>query len=117
MLCHLPLFMPAFGLALFLFLPFNLALPSYLIIVALSIVLYFKTIEAMRLPVKVGQEEMIGSIGKVVADINPEGKIVYKNELWSAISREMLCRGSRAKIIGFEGMKAVVQGLKEEKGD
>lgn len=79
--------------------------------------MYSKTIEAMRLPVKVGQEEMIGSIGRVVVDINPEGKIAYKNELWSAISRETLCRGSRAKIIGFEGMKAVVQGLKEEKGD
>lgn len=116
MLCHLPLFMPAIGLALFLFLPFNLALPSYLLIVALSIVLYLKTIEAMRLPVKVGQEEMIGSTGRVVADINPEGKIAYKNELWSAISKETLRKGSRAKIVGFEGMKAVVQDLKEEKG-
>ena len=113
MLCHIILAMPLLALGLFVFLPFQTALPIYLVVVLSSAIIYHKIMESMKLPVKTGWEEMIGSVVKVVEEINPEGKIWYKNEVWSAVSQENLARGEKAKILGFEGMKTIVQGVHE----
>ncbi len=67
----------------------------------------------MRIPAKMGWEEMIGSEAIVVSDINPKGIIRYKNELWSAISNETLKKGERVKINGLDRMNVVVERLSE----
>lgn len=67
----------------------------------------------MRIPAKMGWEEMIGSEAIVVSDINPKGIIRYKNELWSAISNETLKKGERVKINGLDRMNVVVERLGE----
>ena len=52
--------MPLFGLAAFLFLPWAVALPLYLAISAVSLLIYAKIMKAQRAPVATGREGMIG---------------------------------------------------------
>lgn len=112
MLCHLILAAPVLGLGLFWFLPLSLALPSYLLVLLASALLYRKIMEDMRLPVMVGREEMIGAAAQVVKEA-PDGIVKYRGELWSAVSREPISKGTRVRILGFEGMKVVVASMEK----
>lgn len=107
--CHLILFLPIISLLLFLFLPFGIALPLYILVLAASALIYYKIIEAMRLPVQTGSEEMIGKEGRAITEINPEGIIRFQNELWMALSKEKIPQGERVRIVAIKGMKVVVE--------
>jgi len=88
--CHLFLMMPLFGLGAFVFLPLTTALPLYLAISAISLLIYTKILKAQRAPVATGREGMIGEEAQVVSELAPKGKglINYRGELWEAISQE-----------------------------
>jgi len=96
--------MPLFGLAAFLFLPWAAALPLYLVISAVSLLIYAQIMRAQRAPVATGREGMIGREAQVVSD-----KLInYRGELWEAVSQEELHPGERVRIVDLEGMRAVV---------
>lgn len=104
MLCHLILLAPLISLALFFIYPLETALPAYIGILLFSFLFYRKIMDSMRRPIKTGFEEMMGSPAAVVENINPEGRILYKGELWLATSKDRLKKGERAVIVGREGM-------------
>ncbi|MFQ6059134.1 MAG: NfeD family protein [Anaerolineae bacterium] len=110
MWCHLLLLMPILGLALFAVLPLSLALPAYGVIAAVSLLLYGKIMQAMRMPAQTGREEMVGAVVEVVSEAGSEGLIRYKGELWTAMSKEKLRPGAEVVIVGFEGLRALVRG-------
>lgn len=112
--CHLFLMMPLFGLAAFVFLPLATALPLYLAISAISLLIYAKIVKAMRAPVATGREGMIGQEALVVSELAPKGLINYRGELWKAISKEGFRPGERVRIVNLEGVRAVVEKLDEE---
>ncbi|NIO69989.1 MAG: hypothetical protein GTN71_13425 [Anaerolineae bacterium] len=111
MWCHVLLMMPLLGLALFALLPWPVALPFYLTLVAVSLALYAKVIHGMRQPVQTGQEAMLGAVATVTRDIASQGQVRYGNELWSAVSEQRLTVGQRARIVGFDGLRLVVRQL------
>jgi membrane protein implicated in regulation of membrane protease activity len=82
-MCHLIFFLPFFGLPVFWIFPFNIALPVYLFIIGISMLLYYKIFQAMRAKVRNGQEAMLGKTGVVLKNIDPEGKIKYATEIWN----------------------------------
>ena len=109
--CHLFLMMPLFGLAAFVFLPLATALPLYLVVSALSLLIYAKIIKALHAPVTTGREGMVGQEAVVVS----ERLINYRGELWEASSQGELRPGERVRIVELEGMRAVVARPDEEK--
>jgi len=108
-MCHLLLLLPLVGLGVFVIWPLPVALPVYLGITVISLLIYFKAHQAMQAPVMTGLEGMIGGIAEVVAEVGQIKQIRYQGELWSAVSSEELAPGDKVKIIGFEGMKIIVQ--------
>lgn len=116
MWCHVPLLMPFLGLGLFAVLPWPLALPSYLVLVALSLLLYVKILDGMRRPVQTGREAMLGAVVTVTREIRSEGQVRYLNELWRAVSREPLPVGAQARVVDLEGMRLVVRRLDDAAG-
>lgn len=109
-MCHLILFLPAFGLSLFWVLPFNLALPLYLVVLGISFLLYFKVFQAMRQKVHTGQEAMLGRKGLVIEDIDPEGKIRCASEIWNATCRGgKLYKGEEVRIKAVQGLRVEVE--------
>ena len=109
-MCHLIFFLPIFGLPVFWFFPFNIALPVYLFIVGISMLLYYKIFKAMRARVHNGLEAMLGKTGVVLKNIDPEGKIKYATEIWNAVAEgKKLLEGEKVVINGFSyGMRVIV---------
>jgi membrane-bound serine protease (ClpP class) len=109
-MCHLVFFLPIFGLPVFWIFPFSTALPLYLFIVGVSMLLYYKIYQAMTVKVLTGQEAMVGRIGVVVQDIDPEGKIQCATEIWNAIAAgKKFLEGEKVVISGFFGLNVVVE--------
>jgi membrane-bound serine protease (ClpP class) len=114
-MCHLILFLPFFAVPLFWIFPFVTALPLYLLVLGISLFLYFKIFQAMRQKVKTGQEAMLGKKGLVVEDIDPEGKIQYANEIWDATAREScFFKGEQVKIREIHGLVLQVEKMPGE---
>ena len=111
-MCHLILFLPFFALTLFWIFPFTTALPLYILVLGISLFLYFKIFKAMRQQVKTGREAMIGKKALVVEDIDPEGKIQYAGEIWDASARKSrILKGEQVKINGFRGLVLQVEKI------
>jgi membrane-bound ClpP family serine protease len=92
-----------------LFLPFRTALPTYSAVVLTAGFIYFKIILAMKAKVQTGMEGMTDEEAVVVEDIDPEGQIRFKNELWVATTGgTRLSKGQRVRIFGFQGLKVTV---------
>jgi membrane protein implicated in regulation of membrane protease activity len=68
------MFSPVFALTLFLFLPFYTALPIFIPIFIFGVIVNYKMMRSMKLPVKTGLEEMKGHEAMVVA----EARITYE---------------------------------------
>jgi membrane-bound serine protease (ClpP class) len=110
-MCHLIFFLPIFGLPVFWIFPFNVALPVYLFIIGISMLLYYKIFQAMRAKVRNGQEAMLGKTGVVLKNIDPEGKIKYATEIWNAVAeRKKFLEGEKVVISGFSyGLRVIVE--------
>jgi len=110
-MCHLIFFLPIFGLPVFWIFPLKTALILYLIILALSLFLYFKIFQAMRTKVRNGQAAMLGKTGVVLQNIDPEGKIKYATEIWNAVAEgKKLLEGEKVVISGFaHGLRVIVK--------
>jgi membrane-bound serine protease (ClpP class) len=46
----------------------------------------FKVVQARRRPATIGREEFAGKVAVVKKELKPEGIVLYKGELWSAVS-------------------------------
>ena len=115
-MCHLILFLPVFGLPVFWLFPFPTAISIYLIILGISIFLYFLIFKAMMMKPRVGKEAMLGKTGVVIKDIAPEGKIKYTTEIWNAMTDgKKFSIGEEVVIYGFSGMNVLVKEIFIEK--
>ena len=115
-MCHLAFFLPVFSLPVFWFFPFSTAMTIYLIILGLSLLLYFLIFKAMMMKPRVGKEAMLNKTGVVIKDIAPEGKIKDATEIWNAITdgRQFLV-GEKVIIHGFWGMTVLVKEVAVKK--
>jgi len=109
MWCHLFLFSPVWGLGLFLVLPWPVALPLYLVIVALSLLLYVKIGQSMHRPIVTGREALLGRI----AEVSLEGNLKVAGERWLIDHPDQLSRGQRVRIVGMTGMRLQVQPVEQ----
>ena len=100
---------PVIGLGLFLLLPWSVALPSYLVVVVLSLWTYLKIMESMRRAVTTGGEGLLGR----VAELGPGGSLMVRGERWLVAPRDDLTPGQRVRIVGFRGLRLEVQPVDE----
>jgi membrane protein implicated in regulation of membrane protease activity len=101
--------LPILGIGLFLYLSFWTALPVYLCLILFSGLVYYGMFSEMRGKVQTGKEGMMGKEVSVIEDIDPEGKIEYENEIWSATAEgKRIPKGEKVKICGFQGMRLLV---------
>lgn len=108
-MCHIIFILPFASLLLFNFLPFEEALPLFVIINALLLFLYYEIYKVMKRRPENGKAAMIGKEGVVVQEIASEGRVLIGNELWFAVSDDNLKPGEKCIVVGFEGLRARVQ--------
>lgn len=73
-------------------------------------------VRAHRKKPKTGREEMVGLIGKVTEDLDPEGMVKVRGELWKAVSKDgtTIKVGETVRVVGMDGLTLIVE--KSEKG-
>ena len=76
--------------------------------------LFFGTIvrlgvRARRAPPATGPYELIGRMGEVRSDLNPQGRITVNGEWWKAQSDELIETGARVEVLGVKGLTLVVR--------
>ena len=70
--------------------------------IGISLIFIFLITLAIRAHVRkvhTGKEGLVGEIGRVQTDIDPEGKVFVHGELWQAESSEKILKGSRVRVV------------------
>ncbi|WP_297474989.1 nodulation protein NfeD [Thermococcus sp.] len=87
-----------------------------IVVMAILLGLFFlfgaaAVVRAHRRKPEAGKEEMIGEVGKVVEDLDPEGVIKLHGELWKARSRDgsVIRVGERVKVVEVNGLTLTVE--------
>ena len=118
-MCHLILVgLPLLALSTFWFLPLALAVPTFVVLIAATVLFYAYLVKAARRPVMTGLAAMQHALGEV-RDVQGENAAIWVNsELWSAKSRDRLRVGDRVEVVGVDGLmlrvRSVIPGAKKE---
>ena len=103
-MCHLILLLPFLALPVFWLLPLVPAASLYSGVVVLSVLVYYYSIKALRLPVSTGREAMLHSVGEVVAVTPPTLQVRVHSEIWDARSDQPLVEGDRVEVTAIKGL-------------
>ena len=109
---HLLLILPLLGLILFVFLLWQVALPLYMVMLVVSLGIYWKIIQAQRRRPVIGKRAMIGGRAVVVRIGGDVVEVEYEGEIWRAVSPEPLHQGQQVIIESVEGLILRVAPLK-----
>lgn len=61
-------------------------------------------LRAMHKPVATGMEALVGKMVDVLESSGHEEQVWVNGAIWQAISDDLLAKGDRGRIIGFEGL-------------
>jgi len=114
---HAFLFVPLIALILFLLLPWPYALALYVPIAGVSLLGYWKALQAQRRPPAVGKRAMIGEQAEVISSKSEETEVRYRGETWRAVSSQALQRGQEVIIEDVEGLTLRVAPLSQPAED
>ena len=107
---HAILLLPLIGIVVFFIFPPEIAIPVYLVILAISGILYWFIIRVMMKQPNMGREGLIGMEGRVVSKLEPKPgeearyMIRIRGELWRANSQEELFPGDIIEIVAVNGL-------------
>jgi membrane-bound serine protease (ClpP class) len=86
-----------------------------ILIAAIAVWILYYGLKAREYKIETGKEALIGSIGKTVTDLNPNGTVRVLGEFWQATTKaESVKSGQTVKVVGMEGMFLVVQAVEEK---
>ncbi len=114
MWCHLLLLVPVAGLGLFFVLPWPVALGVNALLTAMAAGIAVPAMRALGQPVVTGREALEGQVAEAASDIEREGLVRYRGELWTATATgARIPKGTRVTIHGVQSAKLIVKVLKE----
>ncbi|MBA7502234.1 hypothetical protein ES706_00818 [subsurface metagenome] len=86
----------------------NVAKGMAIVLLAVFAIFIVLARRAMKKPVAVGKEELIGKIGVAATNIAPEGLVRLKGELWTAVSKVSIKTGEKVVVKDIRGIKLIV---------
>lgn len=75
----------------------------------IAIFLMTLVLRAHQNPIATGVEAMIGEVGIARTDLQPDGKVFVRGELWNAVAKSQIAEGSRVRVREVEGLKVIVE--------
>jgi inner membrane protein len=110
-MCHLILSLPIIGIPVFWILPLQFALPVYIVILIISVIIYYAIMMSMKTRVRTGKKGLVGEIGNIF-NLTPIDLLVHVHgEIWEAISNDKLKNGDKIRIIKVEGLRLNVRKI------
>ena len=90
---------------------FRVILPVVVVSAAFFLFALTMVVRAHRRRPTTGKEGLIGSSGVVTTDLDPEGVVEIRGELWSAIAERKIKAGEKVRVQEMEGMKVKVSKI------
>lgn len=92
------------------------ALLSIALFLGFALFASYKALKSHMERVKVGKESLVGARGRAMDDLDPEGFVLVEGEIWRAesIDGSKIPKGSRVIVRSVEGMKLLVEGVRED---
>ena len=91
------------------------ALAVTLPLAVIIVILMRYAIAAQRRKAVMGQEGMLGSLGVAQTDIESEGKVLVRGEIWDARARAKVLKGTRVRVRELDGLILVVDPVSESR--
>jgi membrane-bound serine protease (ClpP class) len=67
-------------------------------------------VRAQGAPVRSGSEGLVGAVGVARTNLEPEGMVFVRGEIWSARAEEgMIPEGQRVQVVGRDGLRVRVR--------
>ncbi len=110
-MCHLALLLPLLTLPVFWLWPLDVALPVYLVALALSAAVYYLAFAAMRQPVLNGPEHLLGCRTKVTECTDDHAYVRLDSERWQVEATDALAVGDEVEVVGIEGARLLVKRM------
>ncbi len=83
---------------------------AMVVLAAYSVISFHIGTKALSRQPLAGMASMVGSQGKVVIPLAPEGMVKIGGELWTAKSvKENIASGEEVKVVGQEGLRLLVR--------
>ena len=80
------------------------------VLAAYAVITYRLGSQALKRKPVAGLSDMVGSKGKVVSPLDPEGLVKIKGELWrSSSAGRRIDAGEEVIVVGQEGLKLIVR--------
>ncbi len=87
----------------------NVAKGAAIALLAVFAVFIVLARRAMKRPIAVGREAMMGQVGVATTDIAPDGMVRLKGELWRATSEKRIRKGDEVVIKDMKGLVLIVE--------
>lgn len=110
-MCHLILLLPVLSLPILWLMPLSIAGPLYSLVLFLSGLMYYLTIQVMRRPVNTGAEEILQSKGQVIERHEGAYLVRVHSEIWIARSSDSLRPNDWIRVVGRDGLKLKVERI------
>ncbi|MBI5020208.1 MAG: nodulation protein NfeD [Ignavibacteriales bacterium] len=95
-----------------IFVSWEIILITILLTVAFFVFAIGMGIKAQKRKTTTGMEGLIGEVGEVFSDLQPEGLVKVHGEIWKAISRaEFINQGSKVRVEEIENLKLKVRKI------
>jgi membrane-bound serine protease (ClpP class) len=85
------------------------ALSVTLPLAAVIIILMRFALAAQRRKVVTGEAGMIDAVGVARTDLDPEGKVMVRGEVWDARAQGKILKGTRVRVRGLDGLTLLVE--------
>ncbi|MGD0921430.1 MAG: nodulation protein NfeD [Terriglobia bacterium] len=85
------------------------ALSVTLPLAAVIIILMRFALAAQRRKVVTGEAGMIDAVGVAQTDLDPEGKVMVRGEVWDARAQGKILKGTRVRVRGLDGLTLLVE--------
>lgn len=97
---------PVFRLSL------RMIIPATVLTAAFFLFVVGAGLRALRLPVKVGRETLVGRQTRAVAAISAgAGKVFVEGEYWNAVSPSPIAAGQRVEVVAVDGLTLTVKAV------
>lgn len=90
---------------------YSLFIPTALAISAFFAGVTSLAVRAQRSRPQTGSEALVGLVGEVTHELNPEGRVFVSGELWNAVADEPIRVGERVEIVSVESLKLKVKRI------
>lgn len=95
--------------------PPSVVLPTTAVVAGFVIMALYLVRRAQQAQVETGEEGLVGVVGSVRIELDPEGTVFVRGELWNAVSRSgTLAVGTRVRVTAVEGMVLEVEPTQRE---